>query len=74
MAVKNITLGILGGLGPMSSVYFYGMLTSHTLAVCDQQHLNILLSSRADTPDHTDYILGRSDENPLPVMVEEALR
>ncbi len=65
------TLGVLGGLGPMSSVYFYEMLTSHTNAECDQEHINILLSSRADTPDRTDFILGRSDKNPLPVMTSE---
>ena len=66
------TLGILGGLGPMSSVYFYQMLTQHTKACRDQQHLNILLSSRSDTPDRTDFILGRSNENPLCVMRSEA--
>ena len=40
------TLGVLGGLGPMSSVYFYEMLTAHTAASCDQEHLNILRSGR----------------------------
>ena len=64
-------LGILGGLGPMSSVYFYEMLTSHTRAECDQEHINILISSRADTPDRTDFITGRSSANPLPTMAEE---
>lgn len=65
------TLGILGGLGPMSSVYFYEMLTSHTDARTDQEHLNILISSRADTPDRTEFILGKSSDNPLPVMKGE---
>ena len=68
------TLGILGGLGPMSSVYFYEMLTAHTEAYCDQEHLNILISSRADTPDRTDFITGRSKNNPLPIMREEVER
>lgn len=64
-------LGVLGGLGPMSSVYFYEMLTSHTYAECDQQHINIIISSRADTPDRTDFIIGRSKSNPLDVMKTE---
>lgn len=68
------TLGILGGLGPMSSVYFYEMLTSHTKAQRDQDHLNILLSSRADTPDRTDFILGRSDRNPVYTMKAEVAK
>lgn len=70
--MKNITLGILGGLGPMSSVYFYEMLTSHTRAETDQEHLDILLSSKATTPDRTGFILGKSCDDPLPVMEEEA--
>ena len=68
------TLGILGGLGPMSSVYFYEMLTAHTAAECDQEHLNILLSSRADTPDRTSFILGKSTADPIPVMKFEVAR
>ncbi len=68
------TLGVLGGLGPMSSVYFYEMLTSHTKAERDSQHINIILSSRADTPDRTEFILGRSQDNPLPVMQTEMAR
>ena len=67
-------LGILGGLGPMSSVYFYEMLTSHTHAERDQDHVNILLSSRADIPDRTDFIIGKSNNNPLPAMINEVDR
>ena len=74
MCDSGKTLGILGGLGPMSSVYFYEMLTSHTQALTDQEHLNILLSSRADTPDRTAFILGKSEENPLPTMKTEIAR
>lgn len=70
MTDKKI-LGILGGLGPMSSVYFYEMLTSHTAALRDQQHINILISSRADIPDRTDFIMGRSSLDPLPAMRAE---
>ena len=65
--------GIIGGLGPMASVYFYEMITEHTLAKCDQDHIDLLLTSRATTPDRTAYILGQSDENPLPVMISDCL-
>lgn len=67
-------LGILGGLGPLSSAYFYEMITRHTKAACDQDHIDIILSSRAGTPDRTDYILGKSNESPVPFMVEDAKR
>ena len=70
--MNNVTLGILGGLGPMSGIYFCEMLISHTKADCDQEHLNFLLSSRSDTPDRTGFILGNSSDDPAPVMIGEA--
>ncbi len=65
-------LGILGGLGPMASVYFYELLTRHTEASCDQDHLDLILSSSATTPDRTAFILGQSTEDPLPRMLDDA--
>ncbi len=65
-------LGIIGGLGPMATVYFYEMLTSHTRATCDKDHIDIVISSRATTPDRTAFVLGKSSENPLDVMLSEA--
>ena len=67
-------LGILGGLGPMSTVYFYETITRHTKAVRDQDHLDILISSRASTPDRTAFIEGQSQESPLEAMLEEGRR
>ncbi len=65
------TLGILGGLGPAASVYFYKLITEHTLAKRDQDHLNIILFSGADIPDRSEYIMGKSEESPLPLMKED---
>ena len=67
-------LGILGGLGPMSTVCFYEMLTARTRAASDRDHIDMVISSRATTPDRTAYILGHSDRNPLPVMLDDARR
>lgn len=67
-------LGILGGLGPMSTVYFCELLNLHTAAACDADHIDMLISSRATTPDRTAYIIDRSAPDPLPVMLEEAHR
>ncbi len=72
MEEKRKLLGIIGGLGPMSSAYFYELITEHTKALRDQDHIDIILSSRASTPDRTDYILGKSQESPLPAMIEDA--
>ena len=67
-------LGILGGLGPMSTVYFCELLNRHTAASCDADHIDMLISSRATTPDRTAYILDKSAPDPLPVMLAEAHR
>ncbi len=67
-------LGILGGLGPLASVYFYELITKHTLALKDQDHIDIILNSRATTPDRTAFILGENAENPFDIMVEDAKR
>lgn len=69
---KNKLLGILGGLGPMSTAYFYELLTSLTKASSDQDHIDMVISSRATTPDRTAYIIGASKENPLDFMIQDA--
>ena len=74
MENKNVLLGVLGGLGPLSTVYFCEMLNRHTKAACDNDHIDMIISSRASTPDRTAYILGKSTRDPLPVMIEEAQR
>ena len=71
---KSPLLGVLGGLGPMSTIYFCELLTSHTKATSDADHLDMIISSRATTPDRTAFILGTSKNDPLPVMLEEAHR
>lgn len=70
--MERKVLGVLGGLGPMSSAYFYRLVTENTMARTDQEHLDIVISSKASTPDRSAFILGTSKEDPLPVMVEEA--
>ena len=74
MDKKSKLLGVLGGLGPMSTVYFCELLTSHTQVTSDADHIDMIVSSRASTPDRTAFILGKSDRDPLPVMQEEADR
>ncbi len=69
---KDTVLGVIGGLGPASTVCFYDMLTRHTRAACDNDHIDVILSSHATTPDRTAFILGQSKENPLEVILKDA--
>ncbi len=65
-------LGVLGGLGPMATVYFYEMLISHTKASCDQEHIDLIINSRATTPDRSAFITGKSSESPFEIMASDA--
>ena len=73
MSDKRI-LGIIGGLGPMAGVYLCEQIVLHTKAKRDQDHIDFLLSSRASIPDRTAFIVGRSDESPLPALITEVKR
>lgn len=72
MKKQKKTLGILGGMGPMATVRFYELLTERTLAEKDSDHLKIVITSNAEIPDRTDFILGKSNDSPLPMMCADA--
>ena len=62
-------LGVIGGLGPMATAYFLELLTAMTDARRDQEHLKLAVYSAPDIPDRTAYIIGRSQESPLPGFI-----
>lgn len=70
--MKNITVGVLGGLGPMASVYFYEMVVNMTDAKTDQEHVDMIITNRATTPDRTAFIVGSSDEDPSDILIDDA--
>ena len=69
--MKN-AVGVLGGVGPLATVYFMDMVISMTDAGSDQEHIDMLVSNHATIPDRTDYILGKSDRSPLDDMMDDA--
>ena len=66
------TLGILGGLGPLATVYFMDLIVKMTEAKKDQDHISMIVLNHAAIPDRTEYILDNSKPNPLPMMIEDA--
>lgn len=62
-------LGVIGGLGPMSTVYFLELITRMMPAKKDQEHIPMIVMSIPDTPDRTAYILDHKKENPLPKLI-----
>ena len=71
---NNKTVGVMGGLGPMATVYFYDMVVRMTDAKTDQEHIDMVVVNRATTPDRTDYIIGKSCENPIHILKKDAKR
>ena len=71
---NNKTVGVMGGLGPMATVYFYDMIVRLTDANRDQEHIDMVIANRATTPDRTDYIIGKSTNSPSDVLKKDAKR
>lgn len=65
-------LGILGGLGPLATVYFMDLIVKMTQAKKDQDHISMIVLNHAAIPDRTEFILDNTKPNPLPMMVDDA--
>jgi aspartate racemase len=59
-----ITLGILGGMGPLATVDFISKLIKLTPAQCDQDHIPLLVHSVPQIPDRSACLL-QNKESPL---------
>ena len=66
-------LGVIGGLGPMATAYFYQLVVQMTDAATDQEHFETIIYSNPLTPDRTRFILGRSSDDPMPFLLESGL-
>lgn len=64
------TLGIIGGLGPLATAYFYRRIVELTPAGSDQEHIETWIRSCPTVPDRTAFLLGESTEDPRPKMIE----
>jgi len=65
------TIGILGGMGPEATAYFFGLIIKNTKAEKDQEHIPIIIYSNPEVPARTDAILEKG-ESPLPHLLEGA--
>lgn len=65
-------LGIIGGMGPMATAYFMELIINMTKADTDKEHLEMIVYNCPAIPDRTSYIIGESQDSPLPKMLEIA--
>ena len=66
---QKITLGVIGGLGPIATAHFMELIIRMTEADIDQEHLDMIIYNRPSIPDRTGYILDPTKPNPLPEMI-----
>jgi len=65
----NKTIGILGGMGPEATVYFYDQLIKKTKAFKDQEHIPVIIYSDPRVPPRTDAI-QKTGPSPVPFLLE----
>jgi aspartate racemase len=66
-------IGVLGGMGPAATFDFCAKITAATVAVCDQEHLPLIVYSIPQIPDRGTAILNEGP-SPAPMLVDIARR
>ncbi len=61
------TIGVLGGMGPEATVFFFQKLVQLTPAKFDQDHIPIIIYNNPQVPDRTKAILNH-DKSPIPIL------
>ncbi|AVK86224.1 aspartate racemase [Lysinibacillus sp. B2A1] len=70
--MKKQTLGIIGGVGPLATMFIGEMIVRRTKAKKDQEHLHTIIDNDTNIPDRTAFILDKTKENPVPVIIDDA--
>lgn len=68
------TLGIIGGVGPLATMFIGEMIVRRTSATKDQEHVHTIIDNDTSIPDRTAYILDQTKENPVPYLVNDAVK
>jgi len=64
-------LGILGGMGTIATEQFIeDLIRCQSNAQTDQDFINYILFNYSEIPDRTDFILGKSQNSPIPYLIE----
>lgn len=61
-------LGVIGGVGPAASSFYYSGVINHTLAKKDQDHIDMIIFSHATLPDRTKAIESGDAEELLSLL------
>ena len=65
-------LGVIGGMGPEATSYYYENVIAHTRAEKDQDHINMVILSHASIPDRTESIISGDSAHLIRILTEDA--
>jgi len=65
-------LGVIGGMGPLATSFFFNRVISNTEAKRDQDHLNLVILNHATLPDRTEAIISGHYESLLSLLIADA--
>ena len=66
-------LGVIGGMGPEATSYYYENVIAHTKAGKDQEHIDMVILSHATMPDRTEAIITGEDKELIHLLQEDAM-
>lgn len=64
---KRHTIGILGGMGPEATAYFFDLIIRNTEAGGDREHVPVIIRSDPRVPDRTEAVL-HGGPSPVPML------
>ena len=70
--VAELTVGVIGGLGPEATLDFFAKVLRHSKAAKDQDHIHLIIENNPKTPNRNDAIAGRGP-SPAPALAAMAV-
>jgi len=65
-------LGVIGGLGPKATAYFFDLIVDNTKAESDQDHIDAVYLNHASMPDRTNSILFNNTQKLKNLLIADA--
>ncbi|WP_028022135.1 cysteate racemase [Enterovibrio calviensis] len=72
MSSKEMTVGILGGMGPEATVDLMRRIIKATPATDDADHIRLLVDNDPKVPSRIRYLIEKTGESPAPYMAKMA--
>jgi len=72
MSESSLTIGVLGGMGPMATIDLLQRIIRLTPALDDVDHIRTLVDNNPKVPSRINHLINRQGENPAPVLVSMA--